>query len=253
MRFRSGSARAESRNSSARNPDACRSRRNSGPAFPRRLTRCARDHWFAIVASPDAGISRLFMTRGALEPAISPLSHRDFGDSRSPGWYYPQKRTFVNITDMVEPHDTRPDNHAGRRRQLGNGGLVVSGAPSEIVPQRERRSRLRFRIEQEVEYRVSGSTAAGKGRTVNISSSGVLMTTETAMLPHCLVQLSIDWPAALNQTCPMQLVIIGPVVRSEAGTTAISIISYEFRTRRSDGSLGAREWTKKLCFLPHRV
>ncbi|MEP7364254.1 MAG: hypothetical protein ABI972_13445 [Acidobacteriota bacterium] len=51
----------------------------------------------------------------------------------------------------------------------------------------DRRVSSRFPIEREVKYRVlnkKGSQEQGGGRTLNISSSGILFTTEHVLLPE---------------------------------------------------------------------
>ncbi len=98
----------------------------------------------------------------------------------------------------------------------------------------DRRGKRRFRIDQEVRYRLLyGHRIAetGVGRTLNMSSSGVCITTQTPLTPGLPVELSINWPALLNDVCPMKLVIYGCVVRSSEGVTAVNIERYEFRTQ----------------------
>jgi hypothetical protein len=99
-----------------------------------------------------------------------------------------------------------------------------------------RRGKRRFRIDQEVRYRLLyGHRIAetGVGRTVDMSSSGVCITTQTMLTPGLPVELSISWPALLNDVCPMKLVIYGCVVRSTDKYTAVNIERYEFRTQGS--------------------
>jgi len=98
----------------------------------------------------------------------------------------------------------------------------------------DRRGKRRFRIDQEVRYRLLyGHRIAetGVGRTLNMSSSGVWITTQTPLTPGLPVELSISWPALLNDVCPMKLVIYGCVVRSSEKGTAVNIERYEFRTQ----------------------
>ena len=104
----------------------------------------------------------------------------------------------------------------------------------------ERRAKQRFRIDQEVRYKMLyGRRIAetGVGRTSNISSSGVWLTTETMLSSGTPVELSMHWPLLLNETCPMKLMIYGCVVRSNERGAAIAIERYEFRTQ---GSLPAQ-------------
>jgi c-di-GMP-binding flagellar brake protein YcgR len=100
----------------------------------------------------------------------------------------------------------------------------------------DRRSSGRMSIEQEVRYRVlnkkEGDVEA-QGKTINISSSGVLFTTEHMLLPGRRVELSINWPAQLDNKCALKLVARGRVVRFEGGLAAIEIMQHEFRTRRA--------------------
>ena len=100
--------------------------------------------------------------------------------------------------------------------------------------QAERRHSDRFPIEREVRYRVlnkRGGEETGDGRTVNISSSGVLFTTDQMLLPGRRLELSISWPVQLDNKCPLKLVARGRVIRFEPGRTAIEIQQYEFRTQ----------------------
>ena len=99
--------------------------------------------------------------------------------------------------------------------------------------QADRRSTDRFPIERDVRYRVlnkRGGEEAGEGRTINISSSGVLFTSKHLLLPGRRMELSINWPAQLNDKCALKLVARGRVIRFEQGLAAMEIQQYEFRT-----------------------
>jgi c-di-GMP-binding flagellar brake protein YcgR len=103
--------------------------------------------------------------------------------------------------------------------------------------QANRRHSDRFPIEREVRYRVlnkRSSEETGDGKTVNISSSGVLFTVEHMLLPGRRMELAISWPAQLNNKTPLKLVARGRVVRFEGGCAAIEIQQYEFRTQSSN-------------------
>ena len=97
----------------------------------------------------------------------------------------------------------------------------------------ERRAAVRFPIEQEVRYKIvkPRSIEVGTGRTINMSSQGVLFTVERPLANGEFMELAIDWPAPLENGCPLKLVTCGPVVRSEQTRAAISIDRYEFRLR----------------------
>lgn len=100
--------------------------------------------------------------------------------------------------------------------------------------ERERRIKRRFHIEQEVKYKMLyGQRIAetGAGKTVNISSGGVWFTTENTLTPGMPVELSMNWPVLLNDSCPMKLMIYGCVIRTNDRGAAVAIERYEFRTQ----------------------
>ena len=110
-----------------------------------------------------------------------------------------------------------------------------SVAANQPVPV-DRRNADRFPIEREVRYRMLNKRSGileGVGKTLNISSTGVLFTTDQPLIPGKRVELSISWPAQLDNKCQLQLVARGRVARSENGRAAIEIQQYEFRTQRS--------------------
>ena len=101
---------------------------------------------------------------------------------------------------------------------------------------RERRTKRRFEIDQEVRYKMLyGQRIAetGVGRTRNISSGGVWFSTENMLTSGMPVELSMNWPVLLNDSCPMKLMIYGCVVRSNEKGAAVAIERYEFRTQGS--------------------
>jgi hypothetical protein len=108
--------------------------------------------------------------------------------------------------------------------------------------QADRRHSDRFPIEREVRYRVLNKRSGeemGAGKTINISSSGVLFTVGHMLLPGRRMELAINWPAQLNKKCALKLVARGRVVRFEGGRAAIEIQQYEFRTSSSTPAAAA--------------
>ena len=102
----------------------------------------------------------------------------------------------------------------------------------------ERRAADRFPIEREVRYRIlnkRSNNEEGTGRTINISSNGVLFTTDQILIPGKRLELSISWPAQLDNKCQLKLVARGRVTRLEQGRAAIEIQQYEFRTQGTKG------------------
>ena len=92
----------------------------------------------------------------------------------------------------------------------------------------------RFPIETGVRYKlmeVARVAQTGQGRTVNISSCGILFTTESCLPVGERAELSVDWPVQLNEHCGLKLVATGKIVRSSGDTAVIRIDKYDFRTR----------------------
>lgn len=104
----------------------------------------------------------------------------------------------------------------------------------------DRRGTSRFPVQEEVTYKVLQSSKAppviGRGQTLNIGSGGILFTTEERLTIGRTVEISVNWPARLDGTCPLKFVATGKVVRAEAGKAAARIDKYEFKTRGTSGT-----------------
>jgi PilZ domain len=96
----------------------------------------------------------------------------------------------------------------------------------------ERRSRIRFPVALDVRYAVVGRQAIeGTGRTVNISSHGVLITSAHKVSPRNPIRVVIEWPILIDNVWPLALHIHGMVVRSDYGLVAVQFSRYELRTQ----------------------
>jgi hypothetical protein len=112
----------------------------------------------------------------------------------------------------------------------------------ESSQSRDRRRNIRFPLEMELRYRVAAR--AGQwvdGRSVNISSSGLLLRTEEAPVPGSKVQLAVCWPQLLDDRVPLRLVVQGRVVRSGEGQAAVRFDRFEFRTAKEGMPASAAE------------
>lgn len=101
----------------------------------------------------------------------------------------------------------------------------------------ERRRSSRFPIERELRYKTLNQRTealAGNGRTLNISSSGVLFTSDHDLPVGTRLEVSISWPAQLNERCLLNLVARGRITRHTQGQLALQIQQYEFRTQSLD-------------------
>src|SRR5450755_990808 len=89
----------------------------------------------------------------------------------------------------------------------------------------DRRSSNRLPIERDVRYKLLGGKKSvkqvGLGKTVNMSSGGVLFTTESPLPEGNRVELAVCWPAQLNHRLPLKLVAQGLLVRSDETQAAI--------------------------------
>lgn len=116
----------------------------------------------------------------------------------------------------------------------------------------ERRSKRRFDVTAPVSYRVQLTGARGQrtgtGRTVNLSSNGVLFQTEGLYLPAgTLLAVSVVWPVNLNERVGLALSVVGAVVRQHGDCVAVRIQKAEFRTRkRAETGTGLYPTTDRL-------
>jgi c-di-GMP-binding flagellar brake protein YcgR len=114
--------------------------------------------------------------------------------------------------------------------------------PVNELEKPERRTSNRFPIAEDLSYRIystKNSVETGSGKTINMSSGGILFTTEKPLAAGRRMEISVNWPAQLNNRCALKLVASGRVVRASDNQAAIQIEKYEFRTRATQ-SLFAR-------------
>jgi len=106
-------------------------------------------------------------------------------------------------------------------------GLENASTPTE------RRAKKRFVMEREIRYRVLEQDriiAVGSGKTLNLSSNGVAFVADNDLPVGAFIEVSIAWPALLENRCPLQLIGFGRLLRSSGGTVACTLEQYEFRT-----------------------
>jgi len=116
------------------------------------------------------------------------------------------------------------------------GALNSAAGTANSTKEAERRTNARFDCHLAVSYQTLEKpflSGQGSSETLNISSKGVLFKAEEALEPGQLVQVSVDWPARLENQIPLKLVAEGRIVRNIKGVAAMTIEKYEFRTRRT--------------------
>jgi CheY-like chemotaxis protein len=112
---------------------------------------------------------------------------------------------------------------------------LVQGEKEAARTGANRRTNVRFPVRLAVNYQAlehpffSGTAVS---ETLNISSKGLLFATSHPLQPGQLLQVSVDWPARLENEIPLKLVAEGRVIRVVDGQAAVRIDKYEFRTRR---------------------
>ena len=109
-------------------------------------------------------------------------------------------------------------------------------------PVTDRRASDRFPMDRDVKFRIinrKNGEETGVGKTINMSSNGVLFETENGVLPGRRVEIAISWPAQLNNACALKLVARGRIVRVEGSRAAVEIQQYEFRTQGKAGVAAA--------------
>jgi hypothetical protein len=113
----------------------------------------------------------------------------------------------------------------------------------------ERRHRTRFPIELGVHYTVEGHEAERAGRTVNISSCGLLITSADKLDLGASIRVVVEWPVLMDGMCPLALHIRGNVIRSEQKLVAVRFSSHELRTTgKSLRRVSIVEWlAKAVC------
>lgn len=96
----------------------------------------------------------------------------------------------------------------------------------------ERRLKIRYPVLLNVRYRTLGraNRIAGMGRTINMSSGGLLVAADQRTQLGARIELNIEWPSMLDGMIPLQLVAVGKVVRCLESGFALSFTQYQFRT-----------------------
>jgi hypothetical protein len=101
---------------------------------------------------------------------------------------------------------------------------------------RDRRRGARYPLRLTLKFSaVTPPICSGDGETLNISSKGLLFTTKESLAIGQRLQVSLDWPASLDNI-PLRLVVSGEILRSGDGQSAMTIEKYEFRIRGKEPS-----------------
>jgi hypothetical protein len=112
----------------------------------------------------------------------------------------------------------------------------------------DQRLRGRYPIALDVQYKLLNGDhvyRVGCGKTLNISSGGVLFETDQQLPSSGVVELAIKWPFVLREVCSLKLVMRGRIVRNDASAkaTAVRAEHHEFRTAGVISSKGDHKET----------
>ncbi len=104
----------------------------------------------------------------------------------------------------------------------------VDVAPGLWPWSQERRARTRFPIALPIQYfcRRLNKPTAGRGRSVNVSSSGLLFTAEHTFVPGERLELQLEWPAPGGN---LHLFVVGRIVRVEGYEVGLRIVHHKFK------------------------
>ena len=97
----------------------------------------------------------------------------------------------------------------------------------------DQRLNRRYPIALEIEYKLLRKGRVerlGLGRTLNVSSGGVLFEANESLPAGSSIEILMQWPFLLEGVCPLKLVIHGSVVRSDSKRIAVRTKQHEFRT-----------------------
>jgi len=98
-----------------------------------------------------------------------------------------------------------------------------------------RRSKLHFDMQLALTYRTINRrrNVAGSGTTSNISSRELQFQPTDRLFEGDEIRVTIHWPALLDNTSPLNLVLNGSVTSFDGVGCVVSIDHYEFHTRAS--------------------
>ena len=103
----------------------------------------------------------------------------------------------------------------------------------EEEPSADRRRRRRYSLSLAVRWKLlwrAKPVESGVGRTLDLSSGGVLFETDQELPVGMKVEVYVSWPVLLDTATAIQLVVAGNIVRSEQNQVAVQFTQHEFRT-----------------------
>ena len=102
----------------------------------------------------------------------------------------------------------------------------------------ERRADRRYPISADLQYRITNRRKVieiGSGRTIDISSTGVLFESRVPLPRGLKIELRIMWPVVAGDSPKLELHAEGRTVRAQENCTAVRIEKYTFQSQKRSG------------------
>jgi hypothetical protein len=97
---------------------------------------------------------------------------------------------------------------------------------------------IQYPVNMELRYKTGGRTPrVGMGQTRRMSSNEVVFVADQALEQGTRLEISIAWPALLNERVALQLVVEGDIVGRRDSLITARIRKYHFRTRGRQSEL----------------
>jgi len=133
------------------------------------------------------------------------------------------------------PHLRIMDLSRKTRRTKARGQLMEWSEEQKEIEgiNGDRRHDRRYEIQLDLRWKLIRRRRVletGVGRTVALSSGGILFDPGRQLPVGLNVELSISWPVLLRNTAAMQLIVSGRIVRASQNGTAVAMAQHEFRT-----------------------
>ena len=96
----------------------------------------------------------------------------------------------------------------------------------------DRRSDRRYDLELDLRfsYKSRGITYLGSGRTLDLSGGGVRFASDSEVPDGQEIEIRLAWPFLLQNVCPLEVLIHGTVLHTDARGTVVKTRDHEFRT-----------------------
>lgn len=97
----------------------------------------------------------------------------------------------------------------------------------------DRRAERRYELHLHVRWKLIRRRRvldSGEGRTLDLSSGGILFDAGRPLTVGLNLELAVVWPVLLHNVAPLQLLVTGRITRCEGDRVAVVTSQHEFRT-----------------------